>query len=121
MNRELPDHVAELLPEHDAAPGLLCLEITESGFMEDPLHAQKALDRLAEEQAARSRGARELDPRESRHVRLPASRQRRRQSSGGLRRRAESIAGASAAARAHGREAAPVQRARAQRIQRRDV
>ncbi len=48
MNRELPEHVAELLAEHDVTPGLLCLEITESGFMEDPGHAQKVLDRLAE-------------------------------------------------------------------------
>jgi diguanylate cyclase (GGDEF)-like protein len=48
MNRELPEHVAELLAEHDVTPGLLCLEITESGFMEDPAHAQKILDRLAE-------------------------------------------------------------------------
>jgi diguanylate cyclase (GGDEF)-like protein len=48
MNRELPDHVAELLAEYDVTPGLLCLEITESGFMEDPGHAQKVLDRLAE-------------------------------------------------------------------------
>ncbi|MES1263436.1 MAG: EAL domain-containing protein [Peristeroidobacter soli] len=48
MNRELPELVAELLAEHDVTPGLLCLEITESGFMEDPVHAQKVLDRLAE-------------------------------------------------------------------------
>ena len=48
MNRDLPEHVAELLAEHDVPPGLLCLEITESGFMEDPAHAQKVLDRLAE-------------------------------------------------------------------------
>jgi len=48
MNRELPEHVAELLAEHDVTPGLLCLEITESGFMEDPTHAQKVVDRLAE-------------------------------------------------------------------------
>jgi len=48
MNRELPEQVAELLAEHEVTPGLLCLEITESGFMEDPGHAQKVLDRLAE-------------------------------------------------------------------------
>ena len=48
MNRELPEHVAELLAEYEVTPGLLCLEITESGFMEDPGHAQKVLDRLAE-------------------------------------------------------------------------
>jgi len=28
-------------------PDLLCLEITESGFMEDPAHAQKVLQRLS--------------------------------------------------------------------------
>jgi diguanylate cyclase (GGDEF)-like protein len=48
MNRDLPEHVAELLAEYEVTPGLLCLEITESGFMEDPAHAQKVLDRLAE-------------------------------------------------------------------------
>jgi diguanylate cyclase (GGDEF)-like protein len=48
MNRELPELVAELLAEHEVTPGLLCLEITESGFMEDPAHAQKVLDRLYE-------------------------------------------------------------------------
>jgi hypothetical protein len=48
MNRELPEHVAELLAEYEVTPGLLCLEITESGFIEDPGHAQKVLDRLAE-------------------------------------------------------------------------
>ncbi len=48
MHRELPDQVAALLAEHDVPPGLLCLEITESGFMEDPAHAQKVLDRLSE-------------------------------------------------------------------------
>jgi diguanylate cyclase (GGDEF)-like protein len=48
MNRELPEHVARLLADYDLTPGLLCLEITESGFMEDPAHAQKVLDRLSE-------------------------------------------------------------------------
>ncbi len=48
MNRDLPLEVAALLAEHGVPPALLCLEITESGFMEDPGHAQKVLDRLAE-------------------------------------------------------------------------
>jgi len=48
MNRDLPNEVANLLAEHQVPPGLLCLEITESGFMEDPAHAQRVLDRLAE-------------------------------------------------------------------------
>lgn len=47
MNRELPDQVAALLAEHGVPARLLCLEITESGFMEDPVHAQKVVDRLA--------------------------------------------------------------------------
>ncbi len=48
MNRELPEQVAALLDEHGVSPALLCLEITESGFMEDPAHAQRVLDRLSE-------------------------------------------------------------------------
>jgi len=47
MNRELPDQIAALLQKHAVPAVLLCLEITESGFMEDPAHAQKVLDRLA--------------------------------------------------------------------------
>ena len=46
MNRDLPDQVSALLAEHQVPAALLCLEITESGFMEDPAHAQKVLDRL---------------------------------------------------------------------------
>jgi diguanylate cyclase (GGDEF)-like protein len=48
MNRDLPEQVATLLAEHGVSPSLLCLEITESGFMEDPAHAQRVLDRLSE-------------------------------------------------------------------------
>jgi diguanylate cyclase (GGDEF)-like protein len=48
MNRDLPTEVSSLLAEHAVPPALLCLEITESGFMEDPGNAQKVLDRLAE-------------------------------------------------------------------------
>jgi diguanylate cyclase (GGDEF)-like protein len=47
MNRELPDLIAAMLQQHGVPAVLLCLEITESGFMEDPAHAQKVLDRLA--------------------------------------------------------------------------
>lgn len=47
MNRELPEQVGALLQAHGVPPALLCLEITESGFMEDPAHAQKVLDCLA--------------------------------------------------------------------------
>jgi diguanylate cyclase len=46
MNRDLPDQVRALLAEHEVPAALLCLEITESGFMDDPAHAQKVLDRL---------------------------------------------------------------------------
>ncbi|HEX6638288.1 MAG TPA: EAL domain-containing protein [Steroidobacteraceae bacterium] len=46
MNRDLPDQVSALLAEHQVPAALLCLEITESGFMDDPAHAQKVLDRL---------------------------------------------------------------------------
>src|SRR5690349_7181110 len=48
MNRDLPAEVSALLTEHAVPPALLCLEITESGFMEDPSNAQKVLDRLSE-------------------------------------------------------------------------
>jgi EAL domain-containing protein (putative c-di-GMP-specific phosphodiesterase class I) len=48
LNRDLPGEVAALLSEHRVPPALLCLEITESGFMEDPGNAQKVLDRMAE-------------------------------------------------------------------------
>ncbi len=48
MNRDLPNEVSSLLTEHAVPAALLCLEITESGFMEDPANAQKVLDRLAE-------------------------------------------------------------------------
>jgi diguanylate cyclase (GGDEF)-like protein len=47
LNRDLPDQIAALLAEHCVPAGLLCLEITESGFMEDPAHTQKVLDRLS--------------------------------------------------------------------------
>ncbi|HEY5807727.1 MAG TPA: EAL domain-containing protein [Povalibacter sp.] len=46
MNRELPDIVAQLLQRYDTPASMICLEITESGFMEDPAYAQKVLERL---------------------------------------------------------------------------
>ena len=48
MNRELPDLIAELMARHDVPADLLCLEITESGFMEDPAYAQKVLQKLSD-------------------------------------------------------------------------
>ncbi len=47
MNRELPDMISALLAENGVPSSLLCLEITESGFMDDPAHAQKVLERLS--------------------------------------------------------------------------
>jgi EAL domain-containing protein (putative c-di-GMP-specific phosphodiesterase class I) len=46
MNRELPFVIADLLRVHSVPPHLLCLEITESSFMEDPKHAQATLRQL---------------------------------------------------------------------------
>ncbi len=47
-NRELPETIAALLREHAVPAEMMCLEITESGFMEDPDHARRVLSRLAE-------------------------------------------------------------------------
>ncbi len=47
MSRDLPEQIAALLAEHCVPAGLICLEITESGFMDDPAHAHKVLDRLS--------------------------------------------------------------------------
>jgi diguanylate cyclase (GGDEF)-like protein len=46
MNRELPHIVADLLRTHSVPPHLVCLEITESSFMEDPQHALATLNQL---------------------------------------------------------------------------
>ncbi|MBL8270488.1 putative bifunctional diguanylate cyclase/phosphodiesterase [Steroidobacter sp.] len=46
MGRELPDMVDSLLRKYAMPADMLCLEITESGFMEDPAHAQRMLERL---------------------------------------------------------------------------
>ena len=45
--RDLPDTISTLLREHSVPAHLLCLEITESGFMEDPTHAISVLEQLA--------------------------------------------------------------------------
>jgi diguanylate cyclase (GGDEF)-like protein len=47
MNRDLPDQIEALLREHRVPADMMCLEITESGFMEDPAYAQQVLDTLA--------------------------------------------------------------------------
>jgi len=46
LNRELPNILTGLLQQHDVPPQLLCLEITESGFMEDPVFARNVLEHL---------------------------------------------------------------------------
>jgi diguanylate cyclase (GGDEF)-like protein len=46
LNRELPSMLLELVSKHEIEPQLLCLEITESGFMEDPAHARSVLEHL---------------------------------------------------------------------------
>jgi diguanylate cyclase (GGDEF)-like protein len=47
LNRELPELLSEALERHGVPPEGLCLEITESGFMEDPDHVLKVLEQLA--------------------------------------------------------------------------
>jgi predicted signal transduction protein with EAL and GGDEF domain len=44
---DLPERVRALLERHRLAPALLTLEITESGFIDDPAHALRVLDALA--------------------------------------------------------------------------
>ncbi|MBB6093774.1 diguanylate cyclase (GGDEF)-like protein [Povalibacter uvarum] len=46
MNRDLPEIVEGLLLRYAMPADMLCLEITESGFMEDPAYAQRVLERL---------------------------------------------------------------------------
>lgn len=46
MNRDLPEMLAAMLERYATPADAVCLEITESGFMEDPAHAQKVLERL---------------------------------------------------------------------------
>ncbi|MBI1394745.1 MAG: EAL domain-containing protein [Betaproteobacteria bacterium] len=46
LDAELPDLIASLLETHATPPGKLCLEITESGVMEDPQRALETLRRL---------------------------------------------------------------------------
>src|SRR5262249_1570213 len=47
MNRDLPESISALLAQHHVPAAMLCLEITESGFMDDPVHAQRGLERLS--------------------------------------------------------------------------
>jgi diguanylate cyclase (GGDEF)-like protein len=47
MNRELPGMIGALLAQHEVPAHRIGLEITESGFMEDPEHAQSLLVHLA--------------------------------------------------------------------------
>jgi predicted signal transduction protein with EAL and GGDEF domain len=47
LGGHLPERIAALLAEHCVPAGLICLEITESGLMEEPHQVQKVLDRLS--------------------------------------------------------------------------
>jgi diguanylate cyclase (GGDEF)-like protein len=47
MSRDLPEIVAGMLAQHGVPAQQIALEITESGFMEDPAHALQLLERLA--------------------------------------------------------------------------
>lgn len=46
MNRDFPHILRDLLQQHAVPPHLVCLEITESSFIEDPKHALATLNRL---------------------------------------------------------------------------
>ncbi len=48
-SRDLPERIAALLAEYAVPAPRRCLEITESGFMEDPQHAQRVLQRLSQQ------------------------------------------------------------------------
>jgi diguanylate cyclase len=47
LGGHLSEQIAALLAEHCVPAGLICLEITESGLMEEPDQVQKVLDRLS--------------------------------------------------------------------------
>jgi diguanylate cyclase (GGDEF)-like protein len=47
LSGDLPARIATLLADNCVPAGLICLEITESGLMEEPLHLQKVLERLS--------------------------------------------------------------------------
>jgi len=46
LDRNLPRTLTDLLQSHGVPAELLCIEITESGFMEDPAHARRVLQQL---------------------------------------------------------------------------
>lgn len=46
LNSELPNLVHDVMQTHRVPPELVCLEITESGFMDDPARALQTLTRL---------------------------------------------------------------------------
>jgi len=48
MSEDLPDFIRGLLAEHDLPAYLLRLEVTESGFLDDPQRARQVLVRLAQ-------------------------------------------------------------------------
>lgn len=46
LDQDLPTRVADILARNQLAPSALCLEITESAIMDDPVRAQLTLERL---------------------------------------------------------------------------
>ncbi len=46
LDQDLPQHFADILQRNNLAPSSMCLEITESAIMDDPVRAQLTLERL---------------------------------------------------------------------------
>lgn len=46
LDQDLPVHFADILARHQLPPASMCLEITESAIMDDPVRAQATLERL---------------------------------------------------------------------------
>ncbi|WP_016832394.1 EAL domain-containing protein [Herbaspirillum lusitanum] len=46
LDQDLPQHFADILERNSLAPSSMCLEITESAIMDDPVRAQLTLERL---------------------------------------------------------------------------
>ena len=46
LDQDLPAHFADILARNNLAPSAMCLEITESAIMDDPVRAQLTLERL---------------------------------------------------------------------------
>lgn len=46
LDQDLPQHFADILARNNLSPSSMCLEITESAIMDDPVRAQVTLERL---------------------------------------------------------------------------